>query len=188
MIIAQSARLVGGKRLKTQVSIKGGYIWSSCFHFTLVSESGFLDPGHNHYRRLISIMPLSALSPVPDFLLWSPSSYYNPTFLLSSDSVFSTKNAPKLQKQFPSMTACPEEDTGWGNCFTDESEDLRHKFEIDFGGDLEKFHDYRPQAFRWCCCGLEADVPYGCDHHGSGTRPCTCDYCRQAWLALCSHR
>jgi hypothetical protein len=49
-------------------------------------------------------MPLSALSPVPDFLLWSPSSYYNPTFLLSSDSVFSTKNAPKLQKQFPSMT------------------------------------------------------------------------------------
>src|SRR6202044_863246 len=104
MIIAQSARLVGGKRLKTQVSIEGGYIWSSCFHFTLVSESGFLDPGHNHYRRLISIMPLSALSPVPDFLLWSPSSYYNPTFLLSSDSVFSTKNAPKLQKQFPSMT------------------------------------------------------------------------------------
>ena len=104
MIIAQSARLVGGKRLKTRVSIEGGYIWSSCFHFTLVSESGFLDPGHNHYRRLISIMPLSALSPVPDFLLWSPSSYYNPTFLLSSDSVFSTKNAPKLQKQFPSMT------------------------------------------------------------------------------------
>src|ERR1700685_3410870 len=104
MIIAQSARLVGGKRLKTQVSIKGGYIWSSCFHFTLVSESGFLDPGHNHYRRLISIMPLSALSPVPDFLLWSPSPYYHPTFLLSSDSVFSTKNAPKLQKQFPSMT------------------------------------------------------------------------------------
>ena len=49
-------------------------------------------------------MPLSALSPVPDFLLWSPSPYYNPTFLLSSDSVFSTKNAPKLQKQFPSMT------------------------------------------------------------------------------------
>src|SRR6202042_72525 len=95
----------GGKQLKTRVSIEGGYIWSSCFHFTLVSESGFLDPGHNHYRRLISIMPLSALSPVPDFLLWSPSSYYNPTFLLSSDSVFSTKNAPKLQKQFPSMTA-----------------------------------------------------------------------------------
>src|SRR6202167_210322 len=104
MIIAQSAQLVGGKQLKTQVSIEGGYIWSSCFHFTLVSESGFLDPGHNHYRRLISIMPLSALSPVPDFLLWSPSSHYNPTFLLSSDSVFSTKNAPKLQKQFPSMT------------------------------------------------------------------------------------
>src|ERR1700683_4586012 len=49
-------------------------------------------------------MLLLALSPVPDFLLWSLFSYYNPTFLLSSDSVFSTKNAPKLQKQFRSMT------------------------------------------------------------------------------------
>src|SRR6202167_6352531 len=106
MIIAQSARLVGGKRLKTQVSIEGGYIWSSCFHFTVVSESGFLDPGHNHYCQLISIMPLLALSPVPDFPLWSPFSYYSSTSLLSSDSVFSTKIAPKLRKQFQSMTAC----------------------------------------------------------------------------------
>src|ERR1700691_4886476 len=105
MIIAQSARLVGGKRLKTQVSIEGGYIWSSCFHFTLVLESGFLEPGHTHIRRLISIKPLSALSPVPAFLLWSPYPYYNPTWHLSSDSVISTKNAPKLQKQLPSMTS-----------------------------------------------------------------------------------
>src|ERR1700735_864057 len=49
-------------------------------------------------------MPPWALSPVPDFLLWPPFSYYNSTFLLSSDSVFSTKNAPKLQKQFRSTT------------------------------------------------------------------------------------
>src|ERR1700733_10599594 len=92
MIIAQSARLVGGKRLKTQVSIEGGYIWSSCFHFTLVSEFGFLDPGHNHYRRLISIMPLSALSPVPDFLLWSPS----PITIPLSSSLLTAFSPPKM--------------------------------------------------------------------------------------------
>src|ERR1700683_2316645 len=50
-------------------------------------------------------MPLLSLSPVPDFLLWSPFSYYNFTFLLSSDNIFSTKNAQQPQKQFRSMTA-----------------------------------------------------------------------------------
>src|SRR6202046_1366599 len=101
MIIAQSARLVGGTTEDT--SFDRGWIYMVLM-FSFYPCFGIRVPGHNHYRRLISIMPLSALSPVPDFLLWSPSSYYNPTFLLSSDSVFSTKNAPKLQKQFPSMT------------------------------------------------------------------------------------
>ena len=49
-------------------------------------------------------MLLLALSPVPDFLLWSPFSYYNSTFLFSSYSVFFTKIASKLRKQFQSMT------------------------------------------------------------------------------------
>src|ERR1700685_919882 len=82
---------------------------SLCIHFTVVSESGFLGLGHNRYRQLISIMPLLALSPVPDFLLWSPFSYYNSTFLLFSDSVFSTKIALKLRKQFQSMTSITQQ-------------------------------------------------------------------------------
>ena len=76
----------------------------SCFHFTIVLESGFLDPGHYLYRRLIFIMPFLKPSSIPDFLLWSFFSYSNPTFFLSSDSIFSTKIAPKLRKQFWSMT------------------------------------------------------------------------------------
>jgi len=74
--------------------------------------------------------------------------------------------------------ACPEEETGWGACLTEESDDLRRKFETEFNSDLEKFHEYWPQGMRWSCCGLASDIPYGCDHHGSGSRPCTCDYCR----------
>lgn len=74
--------------------------------------------------------------------------------------------------------ACPEEGTGWGSCFTEESDDLRRKFEIEFGGDLEKFYKYWPQGFRWRCCGAAGNVTYGCDHHGRGKKPCSCDFCK----------
>ena len=74
--------------------------------------------------------------------------------------------------------ACPEEETGWGSCFTEESNDLRHTFEVEFGGDLEKFYKYWPQGFRWRCCGASGDTTFGCDHHGKGKKPCSCDFCK----------
>ncbi|KAG7085811.1 hypothetical protein E1B28_003349 [Marasmius oreades] len=67
---------------------------------------------------------------------------------------------------------------GWGGCFREESEDLKRKFEKQFNGDLKKFFNYRPNAFRWRCCGMSGDQQYGCDHHGAGKKPCTCDFCR----------
>jgi len=73
---------------------------------------------------------------------------------------------------------CPEGDTGWGACFTEESDGLRHKFETEFRGDLKKFYKYWPQGFRWTCCGCCGSSTYGCDHHGTGSKPCTCDFCR----------
>jgi hypothetical protein len=73
---------------------------------------------------------------------------------------------------------CPKEGTGWGNCFTEEEADYKRKFEVEFRGDLEKFYGYWPQGFRWTCCGMEGNMDYGCDHHGAGKAPCTCDFCR----------
>ncbi|KAF7376440.1 hypothetical protein MSAN_00059600 [Mycena sanguinolenta] len=73
---------------------------------------------------------------------------------------------------------CPEKGLGWGACFADESDDLKTKFKLKFGGDEAKFFDYWPQGFRWTCCGTDAGMSYGCDHHGSGSRPCTCDFCK----------
>ncbi|KZP08178.1 hypothetical protein FIBSPDRAFT_803285 [Athelia psychrophila] len=67
---------------------------------------------------------------------------------------------------------------GWGGCFIEESDDLRKKYEGEFGRDPSKLYEHWPQAFRWTCCGTSADMKHGCDHHGSGSRPCTCDYCR----------
>ncbi|KIM38938.1 hypothetical protein M413DRAFT_447589 [Hebeloma cylindrosporum] len=72
----------------------------------------------------------------------------------------------------------PEEDLGWGGCFADESDDLKHKFEVEFGGDEARFYKHWPQGFRWTCCGTDAGMKWGCDHHGTGSKPCTCDFCR----------
>ena len=71
-----------------------------------------------------------------------------------------------------------KEGTGWGNCFKEESDDLRRKFEVEFGGDESKLFEYWPQGFRWTCCGMDGSMDYGCDHHGTGSKPCTCDFCR----------
>jgi len=70
------------------------------------------------------------------------------------------------------------EGLGWGGCFAEESDDLKWKFEVDYGGDEAQFHKHWLQGFRWTCCGTEGGMKRGCDHHGTGSRPCTCDYCR----------
>jgi hypothetical protein len=67
---------------------------------------------------------------------------------------------------------------GWGNTLAAEAADLRAKFEGEFGGSAERLYLYWPQAFRWTCCGADGSVEYGCDHHGTGPRPCTCDFCK----------
>ena len=73
---------------------------------------------------------------------------------------------------------CKKEETGWGHCFAVESDDLRRKFAVEYGGDEAKLFKYWPQGFRWTCCGTDAGMNWGCDHHGTGSKPCTCDYCR----------
>ncbi|KAF8180571.1 hypothetical protein BJ912DRAFT_980762, partial [Pholiota molesta] len=67
--------------------------------------------------------------------------------------------------------------TGWGHCALEDADALRAKFEGEFGGDQEKLLLYFPRAFRWTCCGTHAGMDWGCDHHGSGFKPCTCDFC-----------
>jgi uncharacterized C2H2 Zn-finger protein len=67
--------------------------------------------------------------------------------------------------------------TGWGNVQESESAALKKRFEKEMGCDEEKLAKARPEAFRWTCCGATLDTPYQCDHHGSGPRPCTCDFC-----------
>lgn len=72
---------------------------------------------------------------------------------------------------------CP--DLGWGNCFAGEDSDsLRRQFETEFAGSEERFYEYWPQGFRWTCCGTEGEQKFGCDHHGKGARPCSCDFCK----------
>ena len=66
---------------------------------------------------------------------------------------------------------------GWGNCLAEESKALKKKFEEQYAGDEEAFYEYWSQGFRWTCCGTSGDQSYGCDHHGRGTRPCSCDFC-----------
>ncbi len=73
---------------------------------------------------------------------------------------------------------CPTDGTGWGNVFVEEEEHMKKKFTEEFGGDLKKLFDNWPQAFRWRCCGMDGSMTWGCDHHGSGTKPCTCDFCK----------
>lgn len=71
------------------------------------------------------------------------------------------------------------EDMGWGNCVAGEdSDDLRQKFEKEFGGSEERLYEYWPQGFRWTCCGTEGDQDFGCDHHGKDSKPCSCDFCK----------
>ncbi|KAK0114943.1 hypothetical protein ONS96_013418 [Cadophora gregata f. sp. sojae] len=49
---------------------------------------------------------------------------------------------------------------------------------MEFGGSEKKFFEYWPQGFRWTCCGTPGDQLFGCDHHGNGKMPCSCDFCK----------
>ncbi|WIA12928.1 hypothetical protein OEZ85_006544 [Tetradesmus obliquus] len=66
---------------------------------------------------------------------------------------------------------------GWGACDLQECENVRQTFLTKYGGDEAKFFEYWPQGFRWTCCAATGDQSYGCDHHGTGSKPCCCDYC-----------
>ncbi|KAF8204539.1 hypothetical protein BJ912DRAFT_938625 [Pholiota molesta] len=74
--------------------------------------------------------------------------------------------------------ASAAEGTGWGYCAREESDALRARFEGALGRDERALHAEWPQAFRWTCCGTDAGMDWGCDHHGTGSRACTCDFCR----------
>jgi len=71
-----------------------------------------------------------------------------------------------------------KEGTGWGHVFEEEVDYMRKKFKEEYGSDESKLFKEWPQGFRWTCCGTDAGMDYGCDHHGSGSKPCTCDFCR----------
>ncbi|KAK0484892.1 hypothetical protein IW261DRAFT_865427 [Armillaria novae-zelandiae] len=73
---------------------------------------------------------------------------------------------------------CPEEGTGWGHVVVEEEEYMKNKFQNESGGDQRKFYKYWPQGFRWTCCGMDGSMTFGCDHHGTGPSPCTCDFCK----------
>ena len=78
---------------------------------------------------------------------------------------------------------CSDGDTelGFGGFVVEEHEESRRTFEEEFGGDEEKYFEHRSNAFRWTCCGVDAEIgEYGCDHHGNprAPGPCKCDYCR----------
>ena len=60
----------------------------------------------------------------------------------------------------------------------EEAEEHKRMFEVECRGKKSLFFKKWPQAFRWTCCGTDAGMNYGCDHHGSGSRPCTCDFCQ----------
>lgn len=67
---------------------------------------------------------------------------------------------------------------GWGNVTLEEADYLKRKFEVTCRGDPARFYKEWPQGFRWTCCGLDGSTRFGCDHHGSGSKPCACDFCR----------
>ncbi|KAF8967232.1 hypothetical protein BDZ97DRAFT_1656541, partial [Flammula alnicola] len=69
-----------------------------------------------------------------------------------------------------------KEETGWGHCFTDESDSLREKFENEFGG-TRKNYTTTSASVRWTCCGRMLDG-LGMYHHGTGSKPCSCDFCK----------
>jgi hypothetical protein len=77
------------------------------------------------------------------------------------------------------------DEIGWANAFLRDVDELRAKFETTFHGSEEWFFVYRRQAFRWTCCGQDAYTKRGCDHHGPGPKPCSCDFCMYGMPTVC---
>ena len=79
---------------------------------------------------------------------------------------------------------CVDEDgdeLGFAGFVASEDEEVRREFQDKYGGDEARYFEYRPEGFRWTCCGVAADIgTYGCDHHGDPRAPsaCRCDFCR----------
>ncbi|WIA33074.1 hypothetical protein OEZ86_006230 [Tetradesmus obliquus] len=69
------------------------------------------------------------------------------------------------------------EELGFGACNLEECEELREVVETKYGGDEARFFGYWPHGFRWTCCAMTGDMSCGCDHHGTGSKPCCCDFC-----------
>lgn len=67
---------------------------------------------------------------------------------------------------------------GWGNSLIEDAPEVRRRSEVDCKGKKSLFFKQKPRAFRWTCCGTHAGMNFGCDHHGGGSKPCTCDFCQ----------
>lgn len=77
------------------------------------------------------------------------------------------------------------EGTGWGNIALDEAQEVKKLWETKYGCDPKRFFKSYPLSFRWTCCGTDGGMVWGCDHHGTGPQPCTCDFCK---LVVLVHR
>ena len=66
---------------------------------------------------------------------------------------------------------------GWRAVPKEEAEELKKLFIVHFKSNEEAFFDYWSRGFRWTCCSNQGDNIYGCDHHGNGSTPYSCDYC-----------
>ena len=69
---------------------------------------------------------------------------------------------------------------GFGGVLREEGEEMRDLFVNKYHSNCVKFCKFRPDAFRWTCCGVSVGGGVsGCDHHGnpSAHAPCRCDFC-----------
>lgn len=67
--------------------------------------------------------------------------------------------------------------TYWGGRRDEEKAmALKQKFR-EMGYDQEKLAQHWSGAFRWTCCGASLSSSNPCDHHGSGSKACSCDLC-----------
>ena len=73
---------------------------------------------------------------------------------------------------------------GWGGVAADKADEFKAMFLNEYDGNEKRFAEYWDNAFRWTCCGSSlGEGTQGCDHHGRGSVPCSCPFCR-AGMAL----
>ncbi|KAM0754465.1 hypothetical protein T439DRAFT_321507 [Meredithblackwellia eburnea MCA 4105] len=105
-----------------------------------------------------------------------PANWYDP-YRLTKDK---TSHFGKLELiTWNSYDPDLKENVGWGGSPLQYCAELKAQFEGQFKSNQKKFFKQHPACFRWTCCGLMGDQTHGgCDHHGTGPDPCTCDFCR----------